>query len=67
MAAKLNTTKRISLQHGSKASGATIPAPGGLRGGGQTVKTLGGGGSKGDSNTNGPGGFGRSRGIQKGR
>lgn len=68
MAAKLNTTKRISLQNGSmgpQGSGKTVPGPGAARGGGQTAKQTSGGGK---GNTAGVGvGFGNARGLQKGK
>lgn len=71
MAAKLNTTKRISLQNGSQgkgSSGPTVPRQGGLRGGGQGMAQLGTGGKSGGGMApNTGGGFGTSRGLQKGK
>lgn len=67
MAAKLNTTKKISLQHGSKASGPTIPRPGGLRGGGQPIAQTGATGKGGGMAPGTGSGFGATRGIQKGK
>lgn len=67
MAAKLNTTKRISLQGGSAASGKTVPGPGALRGGGHTAATVN-STSKGGGTTPGTGtGYGTARGINKGK
>lgn len=68
MAAKLNTTKRISLSNGSMGaagSGKTVPGPGSARGGGQTATQTSKGGKSGQ-NTGGSG-YGRASGIQSGR
>lgn len=62
MAAKLNTTKKISLSGGSKASGKTVPGPGSVRGGGTTA-----GGTSAKTPPSTGGGFGNSRGLQKGK
>jgi len=66
MAAKLNTTKRISLAGGSAASGKTVPGPGSVRGGGMGAKAVN-SGSKGSSQNTGGSGYGRASGIQTGR
>lgn len=60
MAAKSNSTKRISYQGGAKASGKTVPGPGSVRGGGTQA-----GGPSGKSQNVGGGGFGRARSINK--
>lgn len=44
MGAKLNTSKRINLATGSQATGKTVPGPGSVRGGGQGIKQVSGGG-----------------------
>lgn len=69
MAAKLNTTKRISLSMGSKGpagSGKTVPGPGAARGGGQPASVAN-AGTKGASQNTGGSGYGRATGIQSGR
>jgi len=70
MAAKLNTTKRISLKNGSMGSagsGKTVPGPGAARGGGQPASVVN-SGSKGSASQNtGGSGYGRASGIQSGR
>lgn len=64
MAAKLHTTKRISLQGGSAATGKTVPGPKSVRGGGQTASQTSGSGKATPSAGT---GFGNARGMQKGR
>lgn len=60
MAAKLNTTKKISLSGGSPVSGKTVPGPGSVRGGG-----TGAGGPSAKQPPSTGSGFGNARGIQK--
>jgi hypothetical protein len=60
MAAKMNTTKRISYGGGAAATGKTVPGPKSVRGGGTTA-----GGPSGKMQNTGGGGFGRASGISK--
>jgi len=62
MGAKMHTTKKINLATGSQATGKTIPGPGSVRGGG-TATT----GKSGGKSPSTGGGFGNSRGLQKGK
>lgn len=60
MAAKTNTTKKISYGGGAKATGKTVPGPSSVRGGGTRA-----GGPSGKSQNTGGGGFGRATAINK--
>lgn len=66
MAAKINTTKKISYAGGARESGKTVPGPGAVRGGGQTAKQAQKGGKSGGGSGM-AGGFGNARGLQKGK
>lgn len=70
MAAKLNTTKTISMKNGSmgpNGSGKTVPGPGNVKGGGQTAAQANSGGKGGGGQNTGGSGYGRASGIQSGR
>ena len=61
MAAKTNTTKKISYGGGAAATGKTVPGPNSVRGGGTRA-----GGPSGKSQNVGGGGFGRASAIKRG-